>query len=188
VEIGFIVLSVLMYVYPPDKVGYYLGMLVLIFLVMVALIDIEYRIIMHPVSIAGAVLGLIVGTLRVGLIKALIGGVVGFGSMWQLYMLGVLLIKAIDRLRGRPVNDVALGFGDVNLSGVLGLMLGWPQILVGLVFAVLIGGAISLIYILVKIISRQYQAFMALPYGPFLVTGAAIIIYFRDTVLRLLGE
>ena len=41
-------------------------------------------------------------------------------------MLGVLIIKLINRRRGQPVNDVAFGFGDVNLSGVLGLMLGWP--------------------------------------------------------------
>lgn len=177
-----------MYVYPPYKIGYLLGMVVLVFFGVVVLVDLEYRLIMHPVSIAGAVLGLLVGVLRVGWVKALIGGVIGFGAMWLLYLLGVLLIKAIDRARGRPVNDVALGFGDVNLSGVLGLMLGWPQIIIGLVIAVLIGGAISLAYLLFKLITRQYQAFMALPYGPFLVSGAALIIYFRDAILRLIGE
>jgi leader peptidase (prepilin peptidase)/N-methyltransferase len=102
-------------------------------------------------------------------------------------MLGVLIIKLINRRRGQSVNDVALGFGDVNLSGVLGLMLGWPLILVGLVVAVLIGGLVSLIYIIVMLITRKYQAFAALPYGPFLVIGAVALIYFSDYILAFLG-
>lgn len=85
------------------------------------------------------------------------------------------------------MDDVALGFGDVNLSGVLGLMLGWPIILFGLGVAVLIGGAVSLVYIIVKLITRRYQALMALPYGPFLVLGAVLFIYFRDLVIALTG-
>ena len=86
------------------------------------------------------------------------------------------------------MDDVALGFGDVNLSGVLGLMLGWPLVFVGLVVAVLLGGFVSMIYIIIKLITRKYNAFMALPYGPFLVVGAVILIYFPDLVIRLIGE
>jgi leader peptidase (prepilin peptidase)/N-methyltransferase len=187
VEGFYIVASVLMSQYPPNKIGYLLGLVVLTYFGVVVIIDLEYRLIMHPVSIFGAILGLLVGYSRVGLVNTLIGGAVGFGSMWLLYMLGILIIKLIDRARRRPVNDVALGFGDVNLSGVLGLMLGWPLILFGLVISVLIGGLVSLIYIVVKLITGQYNAFMALPYGPFLVSGAVILIYFWDLVVKLLG-
>jgi prepilin signal peptidase PulO-like enzyme (type II secretory pathway) len=66
-------------------------------------------------------------------------------------------------------------------------MLGWPLILVGLVAAILIAGLVSLIYIVIKLITGKYQAFMALPYGPFLVLGAVMLIYFRDLVLKLIG-
>jgi prepilin signal peptidase PulO-like enzyme (type II secretory pathway) len=103
-------------------------------------------------------------------------------------MLGVLIIKIINRKRGQPVNDVALGFGDVNLSGVLGLMLGWPLILIGLVIAVLVGGIVSLIYILIMLLTGKYHSFMALPYGPFLVLGAMILIYFQDLIAVLVGR
>jgi prepilin signal peptidase PulO-like enzyme (type II secretory pathway) len=168
VEIFFIVASVFLSFSPPIHIGYWLGMIVLAYFGVVVLIDLEYRLIMHPVSIFGAVLGLLVGYLRVGLLRTIEGGVSGFVIMWLIYLLGVLIIKLINRRRGRAVNDVALGFGDVNLSGVLGLMLGWPLILVGLVVAVLIGGLVSLIYILVMLVTRKYQAFAALPYGPFL--------------------
>jgi leader peptidase (prepilin peptidase)/N-methyltransferase len=107
--------------------------------------------------------------------------------MWLLYQLGVLIIKLVKRSRGPLADEVALGFGDVNLSGVLGLMLGWPAVLVGLVVAVLIGGLVSLLYLLFKILTRQYQALMALPYGPFLVIGAGVLIYFRDWILAMIG-
>jgi leader peptidase (prepilin peptidase)/N-methyltransferase len=187
VEGVFIVSSLLVSTYPPDGLGYYLGMIVLAYFGVVVIIDLEYRLIMHPVSIFGAFLGFIVGIIWVGWIKAFIGGAAGFGIMWLLYMLGILIIKIIDRARGRPVNDVALGFGDVNLSGVLGLMLGWPLILVSLVVSVLIAGLISLIYIVIQLITGKYQAFSALPYGPFLVIGAVLLIYFKDLLLKLMG-
>jgi leader peptidase (prepilin peptidase)/N-methyltransferase len=187
VDAFYIAASVYLSYSPPNKLGYWLGMVVLAYFGVVVLIDLEYRLIMHPVSIAGAVLGLIVGILRVGWVKALVGGAVGFGIMWLLYLLGVLIIKIVNRRRGQSVNDEALGFGDVNLSGVLGLMLGWPLILVGLVVAVLIGGLVSLIYILIMVITRKYKAFAALPYGPFLVIGAVLLIYFQDLVQALVG-
>ena len=187
VEGCYIAASILISQYPPEGLGYVFGMVVLVYFGVVVLIDLEYRLIMHPVSLVGAVLGLVVGILRVGWMNAFIGGVAGFGIMWLLYMLGVLIIKLVDRARGRPVNDVALGFGDVNLSGVLGLMLGWPLILVSLIVSILIAGLVSLIYIVIKLITGRYSAFMALSYGPFLVIGAVIFIYFGDLVLKLIG-
>ena len=187
VEVFFIAASMLISQFPPDKLGYWLGMILLAYFGVVVLIDLEYRLIMHPVSIFGGVLGLVVGYLSVGWWRTLLGGVVGFGVMGLVYLLGVLIMKIVQRRRGQLADDVAFGFGDVNLSGVLGLMLGWPVILVGLVVTVFIAGFVSLIYILLKVITRKYEAFMALPYGPFLVLGAVILIYFRDLVLSLIG-
>jgi leader peptidase (prepilin peptidase)/N-methyltransferase len=187
VELFYIAASIFICYSPPNKLGYWLGMVVLAYFGVVVLIDLEYRLIMHPVSIFGAVLGLMVGFLRVGWMRMLVGGVAGFGIMCLLYLVGVIIIKLVNRRRGQSVNDVALGFGDVNLSGVLGLMLGWPLALVGLVVAVLIGGFVSLIYILIMIITRKYRAFAALPYGPFLVIGAVLLIYFQDLVQVLIG-
>src|SRR4030042_4814005 len=100
----FMLASVYISYSPPAKIGYWVGLVVLAFFGVVVLIDLEYRLIMHPVSILGAGLGLIVGLVRVGPEKTLIGGVVGFGVMWLIYQLGVLLIKLINRRRGQPVN------------------------------------------------------------------------------------
>jgi leader peptidase (prepilin peptidase)/N-methyltransferase len=188
VEIFFIAASVLMSIFPPARIGYALGMILLGYLGVVVAIDIEYRLIMHPVSIFGAVLGLVIGILSVGWLYTLLGGVIGFAIMGILYLLGVFIMKLVSRRRGQMVDDVALGFGDVNLSGVMGLMLGWPAIVVGLVIAVFIAGIVSLFYIIYKLFTHQYQAFMAVPYGPFLVIGAGILIYFREAIVQLLGR
>ncbi len=187
VELFFVVASVLVSYYPPIKLGYWLGMVVLAYFGVVVLIDLEYRLIMHPVSLFGVALGLVVGYLRVGWLYTLLGGVVGFGLMWLLYQLGALLMRLISRRRGQPVSDVALGFGDVNLSGVLGLMLGWPLILLGLVMAVLVGGLVSLLYIVYSLVTHKYRAFMAVPYGPFLILGAFILVFLQNLVSIALG-
>ena len=59
VEVFFIVASVFISYSPPNKLGYWLGMVVLAYFGVVVLIDLEYRLIMHPVSLFGAVLGLL---------------------------------------------------------------------------------------------------------------------------------
>jgi leader peptidase (prepilin peptidase)/N-methyltransferase len=187
VELIFMVASVLLSFYPPAKLGYWLGLILLAYLGVVVLVDLEYRLIMHPISILGGILGLVIGWLNVGWWRTLLGGVVGFAIMGLFYLIGIFIMKQVSRRRGQLVDDVALGFGDVNLSGVLGLMLGFPVIIVGLGVAVFIAGIVSLGFIIVKLITRQYHAFMALPYGPFLVLGAVVLIYFRDLLLQLIG-
>jgi hypothetical protein len=50
-----------------------------------------------------------------------------------LYFVGILVRTLDGTPAGRLLNlEEALGFGDVNLSGVLGLVLGWPLIIPGL--------------------------------------------------------
>ncbi len=50
VEGFYIVASVLISQNPPNKLGYFLGLVVLAYFGVVVIIDLEYRLIMHPVS------------------------------------------------------------------------------------------------------------------------------------------
>jgi leader peptidase (prepilin peptidase)/N-methyltransferase len=161
-----------------------LGLVLLAYLVLVAVIDLEHRLILHPVSLFGVMLGLASGlvlrgerSLGRGLETTLIGGAVGFGIMLVFYFIGNWYARRIARRRGLPDDEVALGFGDVNLSGVLGLILGWPGILAGLMFAILMAGLFSLALILGMLIAKKYRPFTAIPYAPFLILGAVILIY-----------
>lgn len=185
VELIFVALSLALWYEHPEKLGFWLGGLVLAFFAVVVVIDIEHRLILHPVSWFGAGLGLLVGSYLHGTVKALLGGAVGFGSMFLLYGLGELFLRFMAKKRGEKVDDVALGFGDVNLSGVLGLMLGYPGIILGLFLAVMAGGLISLLYLIVMIVLKRYRMFMALPYGPFLIAGATVLLFMRDWLASL---
>jgi hypothetical protein len=57
------------------------------------------------------------------------------------------------------------------LAGVIGLVLGWPLIGVGLLAAILIGGIVSVFYIICQLFRGKYQPFVSLPYGSFLIAG-----------------
>ncbi len=187
VELIFICLGVWLWLRPPDRLGFWTGMLLLAYFGLVVLVDIEHRLILHMVSLTGAVVGLIVGVYWYGLVRTLLGGLAGFGIMLCLYLFGELLLRILMRVRGVPSDEVALGFGDVMLGGVIGLMLGWPVITMGLMAAVLIGGIFSLVYLIFMQIAHRYQMFTALPYGPFLVGGAILLLYFREILSAWLG-
>ena len=180
VELVYIGLAVWLWYSPPENLGFLIGLVLLVFFGLVIIIDLEHRLILHRVSFAGALLGFVIGIRLHGLWVTLLGGIAGFGFMLILYFLGEWLIRLIAHWRGQTVDDVALGFGDVNLGGVLGLVIGWPGIVLGLFIAILSAGVVSLIYLLIMVGIRRYKMFMALPYGPFLITGAVVLLYFQN--------
>jgi len=64
------------------------------------------------------------------------------------------------------------------LGGFIGLVLGFPQVLTALFVAVLLGGLAGLLYWFVQaVILRRYSLFTAIPYGPFLVIGAMLVMF-----------
>ena len=190
------ILSVAAFVYfwldPTKALALPLGLIVLIYFGVIAVIDLEHRLILHPTSAFGAILGFIVGTsihgradgLLLGMGKSLLGGLFGFGVMFLLYQLGTLVARWRSRklqAAGQSDDDEeALGGGDVYLAGVLGLMLGWPFILNALVIGVLLGGLVSFFFILALILRRRYvsDALMTfIPYGPYFILSAFYLLY-----------
>ncbi|MFH1634836.1 MAG: A24 family peptidase [Chloroflexota bacterium] len=187
VEIVSIGASIWLWSSPPERLGYFWGLVLLLYFGVVMVIDLEHRLILHPVSVAGAVLGLGVGIGLHGVWQTLAGGAVGFVVMLGLYYLGELFARGVARLRGEILDEVALGFGDVNLAGVLGLILGWPGIVAGLLLAVMLGGIFSLLFVIALLVARRYRSFIAIPYGPFLVASAVALLFFRERILSVLA-
>jgi leader peptidase (prepilin peptidase) / N-methyltransferase len=169
--------TIYLWLQPPTRLGFWMGWLLGAYLILVAIIDLEHRLVLHPISLIGAVLCLGIGIQIHGVPVTLLGGLAGFGSMLALFFLGDLFARWVAKRRGQELDEVALGFGDVILSGVLGLVLGWPGIVGGLILAILLGGLISIGYILTRLFRRSYQPFTAIPYAPFLILGAIFLIY-----------
>jgi leader peptidase (prepilin peptidase)/N-methyltransferase len=114
---------------------------------------------------------------------ALIGGALGFGLLYLVYLLGELFVRIMSKARGKPVNAVAFGFGDVRLGGFIGLVLGVPDVLSALFLAILLGGLGGLLYWFVSaIVLRRYSLFTAIPYGPFLIIGALVYMFFGSSL------
>jgi len=194
VQVFFIASFLYFWLSPPKSLGLYLSFIVTIYFGVITVIDFEHRLILHPTSAFGAMLGLIAGTylnsrikengLLLGFGMSLLGGVIGFGVMFVLYKVGELFA----RYRARKMQaagqaddeEEALGGGDVYLLGVLGLMLGWPFIFNVLVLGFLFGGAGSLLFLIALLVRRRYasEALMNfIPYGPYFIISAFCVLF-----------
>jgi leader peptidase (prepilin peptidase)/N-methyltransferase len=177
-------LAIWMALVPPTRLGLWVGLLLLAYFMLVTVIDMEHRLVLHVVSLVGAIGGVVLGTaLRgqtdffQGLLNSILGGAAGFLMMLVLYYLGELFNRWMSRLRGQQIDEVAMGFGDVTLSGVLGLMVGWPDVAGMLLVGIILGGLISGLYLAVSLLARRYQMFTAIPYAPFLILAAMMFLY-----------
>lgn len=91
------------------------------------------------------------------LLRALIGGV----ALFALY--GLLFV----------IYPRGMGLGDVKLSGVLGMALGWlgwGSLLIGGFAAFLVGGVFSVLLLITGRATRK----SGIPFGPWMLLGAAI--------------
>lgn len=176
-------LSLLMWVQPPTM-GFFLGMLLVSYLALVFVIDLEHCRILRSTNIAGGVLAIILGTIQRGLLPTLLGGLSGFGTMWVVYRLGFLYLK----IRGHDLESHlsgldhkgALGFGDVRLAVVLGFALGWPLVWESQLLGAVLGGLFGLAIVASTIIRRRplSQALKTLiPYGPPFIIAAYLILF-----------
>lgn len=166
----------LLFSYPPLDVSVYWLAGLLAYFGLVSVIDIEYRVVMHPVSLLGAVgLGAI-GVYRHGAADTLLGGLAGFGFMLAIYLLGEGFGRLVARLRQEPWEETALGFGDVNLAGVIGLLMGWPGVVAALFVGMLLAALYSGAFLLATMVRRRYHPFASIPYAPFLSLGAVIMV------------
>jgi leader peptidase (prepilin peptidase)/N-methyltransferase len=180
------------WLFPSGHLGFSLGAIVLVYFGIVTVIDLEHRLILHRTSLAGAVLGLIVGTyihskthnLLSGVGTSLLGGLFGFGVMFLIYQLGTI----VARYRARKLQaagqaddeEEAFGGGDVYLAGVIGLMIGWPYIWEALVRGVLLGALVSVVLVLALLVQRRYssEALMTfIPYGPYFIISAFYVLF-----------
>jgi leader peptidase (prepilin peptidase) / N-methyltransferase len=83
------------------------------------------------------------------------------------------------------IHPEGMGFGDVKLAGVIGLVLGylsWSALLVGAFAAFFLGAVVGIIAIAVGRAGRK----TALPFGPFMVGGALLALWITAPVAGLL--
>ena len=90
---------------------------------------------------------------------------------------GIFLI--ITLIGGLIAGKDAMGFGDVKLMGALGLFVGWVEIIMISVIAFLLAAIVSIVIL----ISRKKKADEYIPFGPFIVIGALIVVFVPSDIL-----
>lgn len=158
-------------------------------LILVAVVDVEHRLIpnamLYPalgLALVGAVLYPPAGSTR----SALLGGIMGFGLLLLVYLAGQLFVRILGKFRGRPANHSAFGLGDVRLGTVIGLIVGLPAIFQTLLLTAILGGVAAALYWLVCAVGkRRYTPFTTIPLAPYFVAGALLTLFLGPVIPSL---
>jgi prepilin signal peptidase PulO-like enzyme (type II secretory pathway) len=179
VILGLMLAAPLAYLYPPQGWNFWLTLTVWVYFCLVAVIDIEHRLVLHATSLVGLILGLLGGTLRAGLPASLVGGFSTLAIQLMLFGLGILFARVYQVLRKQSINEIVFGFGDVILGTICGLMLAFPASLSGLVYTVLLAGAFSIMFLAYLLLSHMYRPGVPFPYAPFILLGTILALYLK---------
>ncbi len=95
---------------------------------------------------------------------AWIGSVIGFG---------LLFIIAI-------ISKGGMGGGDIKLFALLGLFFGWKGIFLILFFASLFGSVVGILLLILKKVKRKQH----IPFGPFIVLAALVVLFWGEPILN----
>lgn len=90
--------------------------------------------------------------------------------------LSLLCLFLITRGKG-------IGFGDVIYVFLMGLILGFPKIILGFYIAFISGAIISLVLIALKI--KKFRG-DTIPFGPFLVAGTFISLFWGEILIAVI--
>ena len=103
---------------------------------------------------------------RTALVHALIGGVGGFGALLVVHL----------------VSPRGMGFGDVRLAGLIGMMLGWLGLgypVLGIFSGFLLASIVGVGLIVTRVRTRKDPV----PFGPFLAVGAVVAVLWGQALL-----
>lgn len=138
--------------------------------IVLMVIDLEHQLILNKVVYPAAVLALIIDVFmpQPGIVNGAIGGAIGFVF---------LLIPVLVYAKG-------MGWGDVKMAALIGLVTGFPLVIVALVMGVILGGLVAVVLLLLKIKKRKE----AIPFGPFLsLATMATLLWGNDILIWYLG-
>lgn len=142
-----------------------LATLYTLLLIVILVIDLERHRILNSMVYPGFALGLLTAPFvpHHYFLELLGGGLMGFG---------LLFLIALAYPGG-------MGMGDVKLAALIGLMVGFPEILVALFLSFVAGGIAAASLMLGGFKGRRDP----IPFGPFLAIGGMVSMLYGETIL-----
>jgi len=135
-------------------------------LLVLAVIDLQRGLLLNVIVYPAAALALVVGFFvpEFSIYKGVLGGAVGFAAL--------ALVVLISR--------GGMGWGDVKMAGLIGLMTGFPAVFPALLLGIVAGGFIAALLLLTGKKSRKD----AVPFGPFLALGAFVALIWGQQLIH----
>lgn len=150
-------------------------------LVVISFIDLDIRIVPDVISLPGIILGLALSIIgyflidnRPSIMPSPVSSILGILAGGGFLLATAWIYEKITGIEG-------LGGGDIKLLAMIGAFLGWPSIPITLFFASLVGSIVGLGCMLLTGAGRR----LALPFAPFLCSGAVLFIFFGQDLLKL---
>lgn len=109
-----------------------------------------------------------------GVCSALVAGAAGAGTLWLIGKMGNVLFRE----KAKAMGGETMGFGDVKLLFLMGVMLGWPKLLMAFGIAVILGAVVGLA---LRFTARN----LYIPFGPFLVAGTLAALLLPSELMGL---
>ena len=164
VEIAVALLFLAIFYYRLPVFSYFLSL----FLIVIFIYDLKHYLILDKVIYPAIGLTLIYDLLRFDLFTNwnLLISAIGASGFFLLIVLAS---------RGKW-----MGVGDIKLAFLMGLILGWPNILVALFFAFLSGATIGVGLVL----ARRKSFKSEVPFGPFLVAGTIVAMFYGQALIN----
>lgn len=140
-------------------------------LVVIAFVDLDHQLIPNVITLPGIPLGLLAG-LAVGgppILERVLGALTGAGFLYLVLLYG-------DWWYQKEV----MGEGDLNLMALVGAFLGWQAVILTLVLGCLSGALVGVTMIALRRLDRHDH----IPFGPFLVLGALVSLFWGNAVIQ----
>ena len=103
--------------------------------------------------------------------QSIIGGIVGYISIWLI----IFLYKAIKKIDG-------MGLGDAKLMAGIGLLFGWQSI----PFVLFVASILGLIFVVPSLLKKQKTMRTEIPFGPFIIVAGLIYFGYGDFLYSLI--
>jgi leader peptidase (prepilin peptidase)/N-methyltransferase len=134
--------------------------------IILMVVDLEHKLILNKVTYPAMGVALLINVFSAepGIVQAAIGGGIGLG----LFLLVTLLSRG------------GMGWGDVKMAALIGLVTGYPLIFVALVLAIILGGLVAIVLLLSKKKGRKE----GIPFGPYLSLAAIATLLFGAEMLH----
>ena len=149
-----------------------------IFFIIIFFIDLKHYIIPNVLTFPLMIVGFIKSfdpnlntNIFPNYLNSLIGGFTGYLIIWSI----IYLYKKFRNKEG-------MGLGDAKLLAAIGFWFGW----ISIPFVIFTSSVVALLFVIPSLIKKSVKMSSQIPFGPYIIIGCMLYIFFADQVKQYL--